>query len=729
MRTKSRPQPTRAPADFDEVKRRFVRQNRELARNNSNQGLRIRSLELEVSRLLDENLELRGEVSRLGREVCVARRRGRGAGLEAVSRVKGELERKLKELGGLVEGIAIGDVDGEDEEDGVGDGLGKRGSFEAREWRQRQPLSELMAESQMPTIEEDGAFPRQSLEVEQVKAVRLSDHGSNESPDLGPPPVAHFDVEGDPIKFDARRTAPTNGEEELPASLSVNLETRKKRKDGQPKLELRRSSILPQSPNKNESNEPAPTLRTGAKRKLSDRDTEKAIKPPSKGDFTFSRKATTEASKTAAELTQEESRPAVVAPASPASKPGRRVLGDKSVNQSPRKAPPAATETGKPDKDDAKDTTTQKQDPAKPVRPTTRKRRVSSIPAPSSSPTANRILPTVEFAPPSEPDPIPTDAHPPKTPAPEPLFSPTPSEPSARQRETRGDTPPPSDLSTLSNFTTATNEGVRPSRRARSAVNYAEPSLNTKMRRPDKKMVDALSGLHQQQQREREREQEKLKSVTVIAEKSIVAEEEKGDEKTEAVVVKAEPVEDDEDDSAWKSLPTSHEAAAAPASPCGQKVAETKEKEVREDMGDTIATTVVKASRKRRQSSQLPLAATATTGATSSPETDLAAKMRELDVYDFKDGGSSSPTAVAEQGTKPVVKARCAGAQRRHSAVPASRAGGAKGGVVVGRESEGADARGEGGVAATPGEGEVAAAAATGGRAERAASRRRSMML
>ena len=48
MRTKSRPPPLarqNLSANFDEVKRRFIRQNRELAKNNSSQSLRIRSLE------------------------------------------------------------------------------------------------------------------------------------------------------------------------------------------------------------------------------------------------------------------------------------------------------------------------------------------------------------------------------------------------------------------------------------------------------------------------------------------------------------------------------------------------------------------------------------------------------------------------------------------------------------------------------------------------------------
>lgn len=50
----------------------------------------------------------------------------------------------------------------------------------------------------------------------------------------------------------------------------------------------------------------------------------------------------------------------------------------------------------------------------------------------------------------------------------------------------RGDTPPPADIS-------AQGETARGSRRNRAVVSYAEPSLNTKMRRPGKELVDAVT--------------------------------------------------------------------------------------------------------------------------------------------------------------------------------------------------------------------------------------------
>lgn len=72
-----------------------------------------------------------------------------------------------------------------------------------------------------------------------------------------------------------------------------------------------------------------------------------------------------------------------------------------------------------------------------------------------------------------------------------PLLSAMPSSPATPNRPTQQeiphDTPPPSDIS-------FNGETSRPSRRARSAVSYAEPNLRDKMRRPTKELLDAVTG-------------------------------------------------------------------------------------------------------------------------------------------------------------------------------------------------------------------------------------------
>jgi hypothetical protein len=75
---------------------------------------------------------------------------------------------------------------------------------------------------------------------------------------------------------------------------------------------------------------------------------------------------------------------------------------------------------------------------------------------------------------------------PPKTPAVESIFSPPSTEPSTSRPESK-DTPPPGDLSAADQVGAG-----RPGRRARPQVSYKEPSLHTKMRRPDAKLADAI---------------------------------------------------------------------------------------------------------------------------------------------------------------------------------------------------------------------------------------------
>ena len=144
-----------------------------------------------------------------------------------------------------------------------------------------------------------------------MRALRLSNH-SNESPDLGPPPVAHFECE-DPIKFDARPAEDqepakpaTDDNDVLPAAMSINLETRRKRKDLPPRTD-KTSSVFVDKAEEQAETQP---LRTSAKRKLSVRDSEDVPAIIAKDDFKFSRKAASAADIFPAEvLPQEETVP------------------------------------------------------------------------------------------------------------------------------------------------------------------------------------------------------------------------------------------------------------------------------------------------------------------------------------------------------------------------------------------------------------------------------------
>ncbi|KAK6006574.1 hypothetical protein QM012_006984 [Aureobasidium pullulans] len=462
----------------DALKRRFVRQNRELAKNNSAQCLRIRALECEVSRLLAENLDLREDIVHLRAQLSEPRSHIDNSALDSV---KDQLQAKLLEFGALVS--ELGQIQT------THPSLPQDKSYDTSSWRPEVPAAILSGQApRMDGIAEETSSPGGSLRSSHTNPTRLSNH-SNPSPDIGPPPIAHFDNE-DPIEFDphsAEIDQPTYDEQEehltsdhesLP-DLSVNLETRRKRKDS--KVQLRRSSLLPS--NTDDDEQPHLT-RTSAKRKLSMRDVEDEVeKRVMKDDFKFSRRSSlapdftnTETLIIATDNLEDTETPALL--------PERKVLGNKSVNVSPRKLSRSTKGKGDVKKEDA---------PLKPAVKATDRRKsknplAKSVTIATSEPET--IMRTIEIALPSELPEEEMEDLAPKTPLPE-FFSPTPSEPSTARDEGR-DTPPPSGLKSMSSGPAALNGASRPSRRARAAVNYAEPNLVSKMRRPTAAKADAV---------------------------------------------------------------------------------------------------------------------------------------------------------------------------------------------------------------------------------------------
>ncbi|KAK9238998.1 hypothetical protein V1525DRAFT_399506 [Lipomyces kononenkoae] len=84
----------------DSVKRRFLRQNRELARVNSSHSTRIGNLESKIASLLSENLELRQQIIAIehSREKWITR---------TCSEVRMKIQRKVKEIDELLEAFEI----------------------------------------------------------------------------------------------------------------------------------------------------------------------------------------------------------------------------------------------------------------------------------------------------------------------------------------------------------------------------------------------------------------------------------------------------------------------------------------------------------------------------------------------------------------------------------------------------------------------------------------------
>lgn len=147
------PQPS--AESIDVVKRRFLRQNRELAKTNSQQSIRIRTLENDCSRLLAENLSLREQVLNLHAAV-----EARPA-LDHIDAVKLQLETKLQELSGLVAGLSQ-PRRSQQEDRRKSKALARRRSGEERQFRSGLGLHEV-ENAMLPTITEDKYYPRRTI--------------------------------------------------------------------------------------------------------------------------------------------------------------------------------------------------------------------------------------------------------------------------------------------------------------------------------------------------------------------------------------------------------------------------------------------------------------------------------------------------------------------------------------------------------------------------------------
>ena len=314
---------------------------------------------------------------------------------------------------------------------------------------------------------------------------------------------------------------------------------------------------------------------------------------------------------------------------------------------------------------------------------------------------------------------------PPETPAPPPfdLFSPGSSEPSATRPNSQ-DTPPPSDLGP----DTGTGSFGRASRRPKGNVNYAQPNLRDKMRRPTKELVDAVGA----------EERARLAKAESDASKPVFIKQE----------------EDADRLPMWKTDAPQNEQRRRPepTSPLGNKIGasdlpasgitERRRRTVVPALsGDAIGSV--------KPTSGSASAIAALTAGTQRWKRQEEEEEREGDpnqgvptrepsertsIYDFS---GSSPV---EASSKPVsdtgqdALAKTVRSSRRHSSVPASTEPG-KGSIMISRRG---DRRRETVIAKESvecvgrkgeldlGDGSVNAAA---GRGERAAGRRRSMMI
>ena len=516
-----------------------MRQNRDIARANSAQSLRIRNLENETSRLLAENLNFREQVLQLQNEL----QNGKSQRLaDHTGAIKLQLEEKLLEIGALLAGLGgTSALKRQPARVRKVSRASPRKSPNERTWKNLCTLSEAVAsqEGRLSPILENKSYPWKTLESDspswllcggikltfcrrQELANVITDAAADttDSPEIGPPPVSQFVDDEDPVKINLPIRPRKSGTEEVSdrdPTLSVSIEQRRKRRDSSVSSESRRSSKIETTTVKKEN---TVSLKTGAKRKLGARDGEEhaivaKLDESSNDGFEFTRVAHGDKARTVPQAERSGSRvarelaiarggtrPQQCDTAAPSS---RKVLAAKSVNDSPKKRSGAPIYDGL----EAAKRETPMEMSKKDLSCDTRKD------PPSIKPTiADLLLQTVELQPA------------PATPLGLELLSPPSSQTSACRNESR-DTPPPPDLGPGA-------DGQRPSRRARSSVSYAEPNLRDKMRRPTKELVDAvIPG---------------TSSLRAIIMKS------EADDFASSVRIKSEPEAND----AWKRMPITH---------------------------------------------------------------------------------------------------------------------------------------------------------------------------
>jgi Shugoshin C terminus len=420
-----------------------------------------------------------------------------------VSRLKEQLESKLSEVGDLV--TELGALPEKAKRRSSQHQRRRAGLVELtkspdqKDWKNRQTIGRVVGgerqlqEGRLPVIVEGKHYPRKTLEsLEISRLIEDDDAAASESPELGPPPVAHFDV-AEPIDFapapalprvDALTADSYQGHEDDIKPLPDNLERRRRR---------RASALLEDMPTLNTSSTSTEVskqvangmpLKSGAKRKLDvreDRDREDP-RPMELDDFAFRRRESGSETPQGRPRGSRFTKVATALTASAAAKKdtnmklefgSRKVLAPKSTNSPSKVRRTTGNDKLAPRGDDIAEN-------AKPREELELRKLKPSTNVSSANPRPNQAEDSVVL---SKSDG--TDL-PPKTPAGIDLFSPVSTEPSARTEQ-------PTEMALSASVEDVLGgTDCRASRRARGAVSYAEPSLRAKMRRPTKELVPAV---------------------------------------------------------------------------------------------------------------------------------------------------------------------------------------------------------------------------------------------
>ncbi|KAJ5226658.1 uncharacterized protein N7469_006664 [Penicillium citrinum] len=425
-----------APAEsVDALKRRFVRQNREIMRVNSMQSMRIRSLESEVSHLLSENVSLRGQIITLTQE---NERLESGKALQnGVYEIKARLDAKLAELNSLRPPPRLNDPE----------------------------YNTDVEEGKLPPILEDKYFPRRTLESQEVQRLVEGDSCMPESPQADDHLVHNTDNLQGNIENANEENEDTPSKNQLDESASPDrylpptLETRKKKK----------KPGLADTPIHDVEKAESTAMKSGSKRKFSlDDDILSDLAP--EDDFQFSRlngspqkkrdsfqfMGDSSPSKTPVNMKRGSSNKAIT---------NRKVLEPKSANTNLATRTPKKTPT------------------VLDIKPSHASGRDEN----RSSPQKSKDLDSK-----TKPPPKPRGRPPLASLAKQKRTNQSTGTECTDQIKILApkDSPIAKSIESMSEMSDA---GGRPSRRRGAAVSYAEPSLRAKMRRPSSNMADAVT--------------------------------------------------------------------------------------------------------------------------------------------------------------------------------------------------------------------------------------------
>ncbi|KAI0485468.1 hypothetical protein F4859DRAFT_382924 [Xylaria cf. heliscus] len=482
------------------LRRRFLRQNRDIARTNSTQSLKIRSLENECARLLSENLQLRSDVLRLKTEL-------EGSHAHRVAdhalQIKEKMEAQLVEWGAMLASLGHEPVPKNRSPRALKKARIERDSIgrtRISDWRRRETMTSMqdleaaaLQEGRLPPLWENKTYPRETLNQEEILALCSEAEESTDSPELGPPPVSRF-VDKDPVKLDlstlTKLLKPALGESDsnsledacrkpmlLPSSPATSdiqdviIEEPKHQQ-----IESAEESIKVTT--KSESQIATQTTKANLKRKIREDEKENAplSKPPRLAATVTKNqpeKATSENSKSTNRLIKELPPHKSHTREKSSHTMERKPLGAKSSNEalgSPKKSIKAIEGKGAKQRAENKDEEQTKDHLKRQQETKKQEAKPVEVPPPSSLELVTRVD--------IEPESLSAEPH---------LAVPDSPEP-AILREKMNDTPPPVDISSK-------GETTRGNRRARAAVSYAEPNLRDKMRRPNtKQLFDAVAG-------------------------------------------------------------------------------------------------------------------------------------------------------------------------------------------------------------------------------------------